>query len=124
MSELTRLISAVHEGDAAARGRLLAAVYQDLRQLAASRMRHENPGHTLQPTALVHEVYLRLLADGQQNWKSREHFYAAAGEAMRRILVDAARRRKRLKRGGGAVREALPEDVPETREGGGSRRRT
>jgi RNA polymerase sigma factor (TIGR02999 family) len=113
--ELTRILTAAAGGDRAARARLFAVVYDDLRGLAAAKMRHESPGQTLQATALVHEVYMKLLAEDQQHWQNRGHFYAAAGEAMRRILVDAARRKNRLKRGGGGAREALPDEVPENR---------
>jgi RNA polymerase sigma factor (TIGR02999 family) len=113
LADLTQILTAAAGGDRAANARLFAMVYDDLRQLAAARMRHESPGHTLQPTALVHEVYVKLLAEGQPHWENRRHFYAAAGEAMRRILVDAARRRKRLKRGGQGKRESLHEEMPE-----------
>jgi RNA polymerase sigma factor (TIGR02999 family) len=117
MSELTRILTAAAGGDRMAHARLFVIVYDDLRRLAATKMRHESAGHTLQATALVHEVYMKLMAEGQGHWENRGHFYAAAGEAMRRILVDAARRKKRLKRGGGGVREALPAEVAEGRSG-------
>jgi RNA polymerase sigma factor (TIGR02999 family) len=88
-------------GDPQAAAELLPLVYEELRQLAAHRMAHEPPGQTLQPTALVHEAWLRLAGSGQQRWESRRHFFAAAAEAMRRILIDNARRKHSLKRGAG-----------------------
>jgi RNA polymerase sigma factor (TIGR02999 family) len=100
MSEVTRILMAVEQGDARALDRLLPAVYRELRQLAAQKLSHERPGQTLQATALVHEVYLRLVGAEGQSWKSRTHFFAAAAEAMRRILIENARRKHRLKRGG------------------------
>jgi len=109
MNEVTRILSAVERGDAQASAQLLPLVYDELRKLAAQRMAQEKPGQTLQATALVHEAYLRLVAspDGPkgERWDSRGHFYAAAAESMRRILVEAARRKGRLKRGGGMARE-------------------
>jgi RNA polymerase sigma factor (TIGR02999 family) len=98
MSEDTRILSAIEHGDAHAAEELLPLVYDELRQLAAQRLAHEKPGQTLQATALVHEAYLRLV--GEQHFDSRGHFFAAAAEAMRRILVNRARDKKRLKRGG------------------------
>src|SRR4051794_31692664 len=98
MSELTRLIHASQNGDRRAAAELLPLVYDELRKLAASRMASEAPGHTLDPTALVHEAYFRLVGD--QDFEGRAHFFAAAAEAMRRILVNHARDRCRLKRGG------------------------
>ncbi|MHC4542258.1 MAG: ECF-type sigma factor, partial [Planctomycetota bacterium] len=89
----------IEAGDERAVDRLILAVYQELRHLAAKKLQGEAPGKTLQPTALVHEAYLRLLSDQDQTWKSRTHFFFAAAEAMRRILVDNARRKKSLKRG-------------------------
>src|SRR5262245_35424975 len=104
MSEVTRILSAIEQGDPSAAEQLLPLVYAELRQLAAQRPAHEKPGQTLQATALVHEAYLRLVDIGQaQQWDSRGHFFAAAAEAMRRILVESARKKKRL-RHGGAVR--------------------
>src|SRR5262245_46776337 len=98
MSEVTRILSAIEQGDPAAAGQLLPLVYDELRQLAAQRLAREQPGQTLQATALVHEAYLRLVgAEQAQHWDSRGHFFAAAAEAMRRILVEAARRKKRLR---------------------------
>jgi RNA polymerase sigma factor (TIGR02999 family) len=105
MSDVTRLLDAAAAGDRYAAAELLPLVYGELRRLAAARMAAESPGHTLQPTALVHEAYLRLVGD--QRFDGQEHFFAAAAEAMRRILVNHARDRKRLKRGGGRVRLEL-----------------
>jgi RNA polymerase sigma factor (TIGR02999 family) len=102
MSDVTRLLDADGAGDRHAAAQLLSLVYDELRRLAATRMAPESPGHTLQPTALVHEAYIRLVGD--QRFDGRGHFFAAAAEAMRRILVIHARDRKRLKRGGGRVR--------------------
>lgn len=101
MSEVTRILSAIEQGNTQAAEELLPLVYDELRKLAIDRMAQENPGQTLQPTALVHEAYLRLVDTEQvQQWNSRGHFFAAAAEAMRRILVDAARRKNRDKHGG------------------------
>jgi RNA polymerase sigma factor (TIGR02999 family) len=101
MHEVTRILSAVEQGDPHAAERLLPLVYDELRKLAAQRMAQEAPGQTLQATALVHEAYLRLVdVDRVQHWESRGHFFAAAAEAMRRILVEAARRRHSGKHGG------------------------
>src|SRR5215208_400664 len=101
MSEFTQILEAIEKGDAKAANELLPLVYQELRRLAAHKMAHEAPGHTLQPTALVHEAYLRLVGPCQsQQWDGRAHFFGAAAEAMRRILVESARRKKRLKHGG------------------------
>src|SRR5712691_4274154 len=102
MTEMTRLIEAAHKGNRHAAAELLPLVYEELRQLAAAKMASERPGHSLNATALVHEAYLRLIGD--QQFDGREHFFAAAAEAMRRILVNHARERKRLKRGGGRLR--------------------
>ncbi|MGO9915102.1 MAG: ECF-type sigma factor [Isosphaeraceae bacterium] len=108
MSEVTRILSAIEEGDPHAAEQLLPLVYDELRLLAAQRLAQEQPGQTLQPTALVHEAYLRLVGDGQgQHWDHRGHFFAAAAEAMRRILVDAARRKQAIRHGGGLRRAAL-----------------
>jgi RNA polymerase sigma factor (TIGR02999 family) len=108
MSELTRILSAIEQGDPHAAERLLPLVYEELRKLAAQKLAHEAPGQTLQPTALVHEAYLRLAdVDSPQRWDGRTHFLAAAAEAMRRILVDNARRKHSLKRGGGLARHDL-----------------
>lgn len=101
MSEVTRILSAIEAGDPHAAAELLPLVYGELRRLAAQRMAQEQPGQTLQATALVHEAYLRLVGDGQgQHWDHRGHFFAAAAEAMRRILVDAARRKQTVRHGG------------------------
>jgi RNA polymerase sigma factor (TIGR02999 family) len=101
MSEVTQILHAIEQGDAKAADELLPLVYQELRRLAAHKMANEAPGQTLQPTALVHEAYLRLVGANQpQQWEGRGHFFAAAAEAMRRILVDRAREKKALKRGG------------------------
>jgi RNA polymerase sigma factor (TIGR02999 family) len=97
--DITRILEAMQHGEPGASDKLLAEVYQELRRLAAHKMAGEAPGHTLQPTALVHEAWLRL-DGGSQPFANRAHFFAAAGEAMRRILVEKARRKKRLKRGG------------------------
>ncbi len=109
MSDLTRILHRVHQGDSAAAGELLPIVYEELRKVAAHQMAREAPGQTLQPTALVHEAWLRLGGDAQPTWKNRYHFVAAAAEAMRRILIERARRHATLKRGGGACRVSLDE---------------
>src|SRR5262245_45947261 len=117
MHEVTRILSAIDQGDPRAAEQLLPLVYDQLRQLAAEKLAQEKAGHTLQATALVHEAYLRLVASGDasaprepQHWNSRGHFFTAAAEAMRRILVENARRKKRLKHGGGRRRCELQED--------------
>jgi RNA polymerase sigma factor (TIGR02999 family) len=104
MNDVTQFLSAIEQGDAHAAGQLLPLVYNELRALAAQKLAQEAPGQTLQPTALVHEAYLRLVGD--QHFANRRHFFAAAAEAMRRILVDQARRRAAQKRGGTARRVA------------------
>ena len=112
MHDVTRLLDAAAAGDPHAAGQLLPLVYDELRRLAAQRLAHEKPGHTLQPTALVHEAYLRLVGEGDaEGWTGRGHFFAAAAEAMRRILVESARRRRSLKRGGEAHRTDLEPDL-------------
>lgn len=110
MSEVTRILSAIEQGSPNASEQLLPIVYDELRRLAAQKLAHETPGQTLQPTALVHEAYLRLVGE-QQNlqWNGRGHFFAAAAEAMRRILVDRARSRHSQKRGGDLRRRKLDE---------------
>ncbi|MGH7129782.1 MAG: ECF-type sigma factor [Planctomycetaceae bacterium] len=121
MTEVTRILSAVEQGDSQAAEELLPHVYDELRKLAAAKLARESPDQTLQATALVHEAWLRLVdVDQAQHWNSRGHFFAAAAEAMRRILVENARRQSRLKHGGGRVREELaasnaaaPEDSDE-----------
>src|SRR5574341_1435327 len=111
MSDVTRILSAIEHGDPHAAEQLLPLVYDELRRLAAQKLAHEKPGQTLDATALVHEVYLRLVASGdasaprEQTWNSRGHFFAAAAEAMRRILVESARRKKAAKAGGGWQRQ-------------------
>jgi RNA polymerase sigma factor (TIGR02999 family) len=121
MSEVTRILDRIHEGDPTAADQLLPLVYDELRKLAAHRLAHQTPGQTLQPTALVHEAYLRLVGDpGGDDWDNRSHFFAACAEAMRRILVENARKKGRHKRGGGLARRDLDaaEQVaaPEIRE--------
>src|SRR5215208_6196680 len=113
MNEVTRILSSIDGGDPHAAGRLLPLVYDELRKLAAQKMAHEAPGQTLQATGLVHEAYLRLVGDQTaQHWNSRGHFFAAAAEAMRRILLDRARERLALKRGGDRKRVPLEEVDP------------
>ena len=110
MSDVTRILSQIESGDPSAAEQLLPLVYEELRKLAAARLAQEKPGQTLQATALVHDAYIRLVDVQQaQHWDSRGHFFAAAAEAMRRILVDAARQRYSLKRGGNMERVELPE---------------
>ncbi|MBY0459824.1 MAG: RNA polymerase subunit sigma, partial [Gemmataceae bacterium] len=104
MSEVTRLLDAAVAGDRRAAADLLPLVYDELRKLAAARVAAEAPEHTLQPTALVHEAYLRLVGAGDARWDGRGHFFVAAAEAMRRILVEAARRKGRARHGGGRAR--------------------
>jgi RNA polymerase sigma factor (TIGR02999 family) len=100
MTDVTRILNAIEKGDARATEKLLPLVYEQLRRLAAQKMSQEPPGHTLQATALVHEAYIRLVQAKDQNWNSRGHFFSAAAEAMRRILVENARRKNSLKHGG------------------------
>src|SRR5881628_2865608 len=100
MSDVTRILDAIQQGDPKATEELLPLVYEELRKLAAHKMANEMPDHTLQPTALVHEAWLRLTGNENQEWNGRGHFFAAAAEAMRRILVENARRKKRVKHGG------------------------
>ena len=108
MSDVTRILSAIEQGDPSAAEQLLPLVYDELRKLAAHRLAQEKPGQTLQATALVHEAYLRLVGSEQvQNWNSRGHFFAAAAEAMRRILIENARRKTADKRGGQRKRVSL-----------------
>lgn len=112
MSDVTRILSAIDEGDPHAAGQLLPLIYDELRRLAAERMAQEKSGQTLQPTALVHEAYVRLVDVNQvQKWNSRGHFFAAAAEAMRRILVEQARRKLRHKHGGGRPKVPLDPDL-------------
>src|SRR5947209_1051141 len=123
MTDVTRILSAIDQGDPSAAEQLLPLVYDELRLLAAQRLAHEQPGQTLQATALVHEAYLRLVGTEQvQHWDSRRHFFAAVAEAMRRIMIDRARDKRRLKRGGNWRRLRLddidlsvtdpPDDLP------------
>lgn len=113
MSDVTRILSQIELGDPRAADQLLPLVYDELRKLAAARLANEKPGQTLQATALVHEAYIRLVdVEQSQHWDSRSHFYAAAAEAMRRILVESARRKARLKHGGGYQRLAV-DDIAE-----------
>jgi RNA polymerase sigma factor (TIGR02999 family) len=108
MSEVTQILSAIEQGDPHAAGQLLPLVYEELRKLAAQKLAREAPGHTLDATALVHEAYLRLVGeDDQGRWNDRGHFFAAAAQAMRRILVDNARRKRARKRGDGLQRQPL-----------------
>jgi RNA polymerase sigma factor (TIGR02999 family) len=108
MNDVTQILEAIEQGDPHAAQQLLPLVYEELRRLASQKLASEAPGQTLQPTALVHEAYLRLVGH-EQHWDSRGHFFAAAAEAMRRILVENVRRKRSLKKGGGRVREPLDE---------------
>ena len=108
MSEITQLLASA-QGDPDAAAKLLPLVYDELRRIAAAKMAHEAPGQTLQPTALVHEAWLKLGADSQPAWQNRAHFFSAAAEAMRRILIDRARRRQRIRHGGEAERIDIAE---------------
>jgi RNA polymerase sigma factor (TIGR02999 family) len=120
MNEVTQILHAIAQGDPGAASQLLPLVYDELRQLAAQKLAHETPGQTLQPTALVHEAYLRLVGEAEQpHWDSRGHFLAASAEAMRRILVENARGKQAAKRGGGRARADLDLNqvaLPEVRE--------
>jgi RNA polymerase sigma factor (TIGR02999 family) len=107
MTNITQILQAIEQGDAHATDELLPLVYHELRRLAARKMASEAPGHTLQPTALVHEAWLHLGGDQQPTWQNRAHFFGAAAEAMRRILVDRARAKQTLKRGGNLERVDL-----------------
>jgi RNA polymerase sigma factor (TIGR02999 family) len=111
MTDVTQILSLIQRGDGLATEQLFPLVYRELRELAAAKLSHEKPDHTLQPTALVHEAYLRLVdVQRAEQWDSRRHFFAAAAEAMRRILVESARRRQSQKRGGHLRREAVKLD--------------
>ena len=113
MPDVTRILDSVKTGNPRAAGELLPLVYDELRRIAATRMAHEQPGHTLQPTALVHEAWLRLGGPGEASFQNRAHFFGAAAEAMRRVLIERARRRLAAKRGGGAERVDLDEiEIP------------
>lgn len=109
MSDVTRMLDDVSRGEAKAANELLSVVYEELRRLATAKMASESPGQTLQPTALVHEAWLRLTGDAQRKWNDRTHFFATAAEAMRRILVDNARRKRTTRHGGGQQRVEMPE---------------
>ena len=111
MSDVTQILNAIERGDAKAADELLPLVYEELRLLAARKMSQELVGQTLQATALVHEVYIRLVGQEAQNWKNRRHFFTAAAEAMRRILIDNARRKKSLKHGGDRQRVNIDKAV-------------
>ena len=122
MNEVTRILSAIEQGDPQAGAQLLPLVYDELRQLATQRLAQEKAGQTLQATALVHEAYLRLVDTHKaQTWNSRGHFFAAAAEAMRRILIDRARHKQTRKAGGGRRRLDLDEMEPALEEGDGDR---
>jgi RNA polymerase sigma factor (TIGR02999 family) len=113
MSDVTRILNAIDQGDPHAASQLLPLVYDELRKLAAQKLAREASGQTLDATALVHEAYLRLVGQGDEpHWNSRGHFFAAAAEAMRRILIDNARRKRRPKHGGGRQRIELEEAIP------------
>ena len=115
MSDVTQILSAIEQGDSSAAELLLPLVYEELRKLAAQKMAQEDPGQTLQATALVHEAYVRLVdAEKAQHWNSRGHFFSAAAEAMRRILVERARSKRRISRGGGAKRQELDDNFATT----------
>lgn len=114
MADVTQILCRIEEGDPAAAEQLLPLLYDELRELAAAKLKHEKPGQTLQATALVHEAYLRLVnVRREQHWDSRRHFYAAAAEAMRRILIENARRKQRIRHGGQLQRlDIEPADLP------------
>src|SRR5881409_1031875 len=120
MNDITQILHAMHEDDSSASSEeLLTIVYAELRRLAAAKMARETPGQTLQPTALVHEAWLRLIGPNQQSWQNRAHFFAAAAEAMRRILIDIARRKGQVRHGGGHKRVPIEEmsiALPDDRE--------
>jgi RNA polymerase sigma factor (TIGR02999 family) len=111
MSDVTRILNAIERGDAKATDQLLPLVYEELRLLAAQKLSHEPPGQTLQATALVHEAYLRLIGTQDQSWENKGHFFKAAAEAMRRILIENARRKSTDKRGGDQRRVELSESI-------------
>jgi RNA polymerase sigma factor (TIGR02999 family) len=118
VSDLTRILEAAKQGDPTAADQLLPLVYEELRRLAAHRMAREAPGHTLQPTALVHEAWLRLVGDENKKWDGRAHFFAAAAEAMRRILIDRARHKSAVRHGGDQQRVDIQEvDLTSTTDG-------
>ena len=111
MNEVTRIIHAIEQGDSQASEKLLPLVYEELRVLAAQKMAQERPGQTLQATALVHEAYIRLVEGADQKWSSRGHFFKAAAEAMRRILIEKARKKKSLKHGGGHIKAKIEREA-------------
>ena len=111
MSDVTRILNAIEQGNEKATNELLPLVYEELRLLAAQKLSHERPGQTLQATALVHEAYLRLVKGDDQQWHNRGHFFSAAAEAMRRILIDSARRKKGPRHGGNYVQVVLNESL-------------
>src|SRR5262245_39872720 len=110
-SEVTRILNEIEAGERKAADELLPLVYAELRRLAAHKMASENPGQTLQPTALVHEAWLKLVGQENRRWQDRNHFFAAAAEAMRRILTDNARRKSRVRHGGGQQRVELDDSA-------------
>jgi RNA polymerase sigma factor (TIGR02999 family) len=116
MTDVTRILNAIEQGNVTAAEELLPLVYEELRHLASRKMSMESPGQTLQATALVHEAYIRLVGAEAQNWKGRTHFFTAAAEAMRRILIENARRKQRLKRGGGQKKVDLEDAEPAVAE--------
>ena len=109
MSDVTQILEAIEQGDPKAAEKLLPLVYEELRKLAAARMANEKPGQTLQPTALVHDAWLKIAGDGQQHFANRRHFFKAAASAMQQILIDVARRKQRLKHGANLVGAELHE---------------
>jgi RNA polymerase sigma factor (TIGR02999 family) len=111
-ADVTRILQAIDAGSAKAASELLPLVYGELRKLAGQRMRNESPDHTLEPTALVHEAYIRLVGKDDPGWQNRGHFFAAAAEAMRRILIESARRKNRIRHGGGRAMQELADQVP------------
>lgn len=111
MTDVTRIIEAIEQGDVQATDQLLPLVYEELRLLAAQKLSRESPGQTLQATALVNEAYVRLVKGGDQDWHSRGHFFSAAAESMRRILVDSARRKKSSRHGGNVIQVTLNESL-------------
>ncbi len=111
MNEITRLLNTLQKGDGHSKEELILALYNELRAMARQKMAQETPGHTLQPTALVHEVWLRLVVPSRTQWQNRAEFFSAAAHAMRRILVDHARRKQSLKRGGGLPHEELDDSA-------------
>ena len=117
MTDVTRILNAIEQGDPKAADKLLPLVYEELRCLAAQKLSHESPGQTLQATALVHEAYLRLVSTADQGWQNKGHFFKAAAEAMRRILIENARKKKSLRRGGDKKRIELDESLLVTSDG-------